>query len=249
MTHLSGPPAGIAVVTGGAAGLGAVFVERLLDSGHDVAVLDLRGGDGLSTAHSGRRTLHVRGSVTDTGDVDQFARRVRAELGRPRVLINNVGVSPYRSFAEESVSGLRHVLEVNLESTFAVTQVFLDDLVRVPDARVVNMSSSVVWDAESRNMVAYATAKAAVVGLTRALATELGEHDITVNCLAPGIVRTPDTAARVPEEKLETYRRRQSVPRIAGPESLASTVDYLVSRESGHLTGQVLGVNGGRVWV
>jgi 3-oxoacyl-[acyl-carrier protein] reductase/(S)-1-phenylethanol dehydrogenase len=246
----SEPDPGVAVVTGGADGIGAMMVRRLLRSGHDVAVLDLDCPDGAAdTAEEGRRTVYTRGSVTDPAAVVGFAAGVRAELGPARVLVNNVGASPYRSFSEETTAGLREVLEVNVASAFAVTKAFLDDLSDVPDARVVNMSSSVVWDAESRNMVAYATAKAGIVGLTRALATELGARDITVNCIAPGIVRTPDTADRVSEEKLAVHRQRQAVPRIAEPESLGSSLDYLVSRESGHVTGLVLGVNGGRVWV
>jgi len=236
----------VAVVTGGASGLGAVFTRTLIDSGHAVAVLDL--GSGMGAADRRAAALYHVGDATNPDDIAAFAARVRAELGRPRVLVNNVGASPHRTFAQESLAGWRAVMAMNVESAVLMTQELLADLMAEPNARIVNLSSSVLWDAESHGMVAYGAAKGAILGLTRALATELGEHDITVNAIAPGIVRTPDTA-RVPEENLEIYRNRQAIPRIAVPEDLASTLDYLVDPRSGHVTGVVVGVNGGRVWL
>jgi NAD(P)-dependent dehydrogenase (short-subunit alcohol dehydrogenase family) len=245
------PVNGVAVVTGGAAGLGAAFVAALLGDGHDVAVLDLAASGTPDTAEpspAGGRTLTVAGDATDPDALEAFADRVRSELGPPRVLVNNVGFSPYRPFADETLDGWRRVMALNVESTVLATQTFLPDLVSEPDARVVNLSSSVLWDSETRGMVAYTAAKGAVLGLTRALARELGDRDVTVNAIAPGIVRTPDTA-RVAEETLERYRLRQAVPRIAVPEDLTTALLYLVARGSGQVTGTVLGVNGGRVWV
>lgn len=238
---------GVAVVTGGAAGLGAAFTAALLGRGHDVAVLDLV-VDGFNAPSGGGRLLRYRGDATDPAVLADFADQVRAELGRPRVLVNNVGYSPYRSFAEETLDGWRTVMTRNVETTVLTTQTFLEDLIAEPDGRIVNLSSSVLWDAESRGMVAYAAAKGAVLGLTRALARELGDRDVTVNAIAPGIVRSPDTE-RVEPETFERYRQRQAVPRIADPEDLVTSLLYLVDRGSGQVTGSVLGVNGGRVWV
>jgi NAD(P)-dependent dehydrogenase (short-subunit alcohol dehydrogenase family) len=239
---------GVAVVSGGAAGLGAVFVRTLRSMGHDVALLDLTSVPETSEPNFPGRLIACKGDAADPGDVSAFADTVRTQLGRPRVLVNCVGSSPYRGFAEETLDGWRTVMAVNVESAVLMTQAFLDDLRAVPDARVVNLASSVLWDAEIRGMAAYIAAKGAVVGLTRALAGELGESDVTVNAIAPGIVRTPGTK-RVSAGQLETYRRRQAVPRIASPEDMASTLEYLVSPRSRHVTGVVVGVNGGRVWL
>lgn len=240
MSYNSGD--GVAVVTGGAAGLGAAFVSSLQATGHRVAVLDLADNGGSDSV------LHHVGDATNPVDIKAFADRVRHELGRPRVLVNNVGASPYRTFAEETLEGWRRVMALNVESTVLMTQELLPDLIAEPDARIVNLTSSILWDPQNRGMVAYAAAKAAILGLTRSLASELGVHDVTVNAIAPGIVRTPDTA-RVSEDQLEKYRQRQVIPRIADPADLTSSLEYLVSRHSGQVTGTVLGVNGGRVWV
>ncbi|MCW2757899.1 MAG: short-chain dehydrogenase [Nocardioidaceae bacterium] len=252
MTHLSTLPEGngVAVVSGGAQGLGRAFVRRLAELGHDVAVLDLQDATEIAAEMHGlgRRFLVMRGDAADPRVVDEFARDVREGLGPPRVLVNNVGISPYRAFSDETLDSWHEVLRVNLDSAFLLTRAFLPDLCTTGSGRVVNLTSSVVWDAATRDMVAYATSKAAIVGLTRALATELGPAGVTVNAIAPGIVLTPDIQARVPEEKLAAYRDRQAIKELAGPDDLTAALGFLVSPGAQQVTGVVLPVNGGRVW-
>jgi NAD(P)-dependent dehydrogenase (short-subunit alcohol dehydrogenase family) len=240
----------VAVVTGGAQGLGRMFARTLAALGHDVAVLDLLATDDAATdvRAAGRRFVGCVGDAADPHAVTAFADRVRSELGGPRVLVNNVGISPYRAFGDETLESWHRVLRVNLDSAFLLTQAFLPDLRACGHGRIVNLTSSVVWDAAARDMVTYATTKAAIVGLTRGLATELGPDGITVNCIAPGIVLTPDIEGRVPESKLEGYRERQAIKRLARPEDLAATLRYLVDEQAQLVTGTVQPVNGGRVW-
>lgn len=242
------PP--VAVVTGGAQGLGRTFTRTLAELGHDVAVLDLLDPSRVEAdvVAAGRRFTAVRGDAADPATVADLAAAVRAELGPVRVLVNNVGISPYRPFADETLDSWRTVLRVNLDSAFLATQAFLDDLRSDGHGRIVNLTSSVVWDAAARDMVTYATTKAAIVGLTRALATELGPDGVTVNCIAPGIVLTPDIEGRVADEKLEAYRDRQAIKQLARPEDLAATLRYLVGADAQLVTGTVQPVNGGRVW-
>jgi NAD(P)-dependent dehydrogenase (short-subunit alcohol dehydrogenase family) len=240
----------VAVVTGGAQGLGRTFARTLAALGHDVAVLDLIDTAEVEAevAAAGRRFLGTRGDAADANTVADFATSVRETLGAPRVLVNNVGISPYRPFAEETLESWHTVLRINLDSAFLVTQAFLPDLRADGRGRIVNLTSSVVWDAAARDMVAYETTKAAIVGLTRGLATELGPDGVTVNAIAPGIVLTPDIENRVPEERLAAYRDRQAVKQLARPDDLAATLRYLVAKDAQLVTGTVQAVNGGRVW-
>lgn len=241
---------GTAIVTGGAAGLGQAFAIALAGAGHDIAILDLDPAAETSAAieERGGRVLSRVGDAADPETVAGFGTAVRASgLAPVRVLVNNAGISPYATFEETSLDLWHRILRVNLDSMFAMCQEFLPDLRAHGAGRIVNLSSSVVWDAQARNMSAYATSKAAIMGFTRALAGEVGDSGITVNCIAPGIVLTPDIRSRVPADRLETYRGRQAVPVIAEPDDLTSTLLYLVDEGSGLVTGATMPVNGGRV--
>ena len=136
---------------------------------------------------------------------------------------------------------------MNLDSMFLVTSEFVSDLRNHGHGRIVNLASSVCWDAQARDMSAYITSKMAVVGFTRALASELGASHITVNAIAPGITLTPDILSRVPAERLEVYRQRQAIPRLADPDDIAAALLFLISESASQVTGTVVPVNGGRV--
>lgn len=246
---LSGITRGTAVVTGGAQGLGRVFAEALAESGHAVAILDVLNCDSTLKAisDSGGTAIAALGDASDVADVDAFHSLVSNNLPTVRVLVNNAGISPYAPFAETLLADWHRIMRVNLDSAFLLTQAFLNDLIASRAGRVVNLTSSVVWDLQVKSMTAYATSKAGIVGLTRALASELGIHNVTVNCIAPGIVLTSDIIERVSTARLEDYRDRQSVKTLALPSDLVSALDFLVSEKSGQVTGTVLPVNGGRV--
>lgn len=240
-----------AVVTGGAAGLGAAFARRLAELGHDVAVCDLEAPDATVAAVRalGRRAYGHAGDVSRPDDVEAFAAGAREALGPVGVLVNNVGISPYTPFAELSLDEWRRVMAVNLDSLFLVTRAFLGDMREAGWGRVVNLTSSLAWDAQGRDVVPYATSKMGVLGFTRALAGEVGADGVTVNAICPGIVRTPVLDERLPAERWDVYRERQAIKRIAEPEDLLAALTMLVSEEAGQITGVNLPVNGGRVWL
>lgn len=245
----SGTTRGTAVVTGGARGLGRAFAEALAADGHAVAILDLSDAEETVSAITARGgvALAAHGDAADPKDVQDFQQLVADRLPGVRVLVNNAGVSPYLPFESTTLDDWHRIMRVNLDSAYLLTRAFLDDLIASAAGRVVNLTSSIVWDLQARNMSAYATSKAGVVGLTRALAGELGVHSITVNCIAPGIVLTEDIEERVAAERLEEYRNRQSIKRLAHAADLVSALEFLISERSGQVTGTVVPVNGGRV--
>lgn len=240
-----------AVVTGAASGLGQVFAEHLAATGHDVAVCDLV--DCTETverirAH-GRRAVAEIADVSVPEDVTRFADAVHAELGPIGVLINNVGISPYNRFLDITLEEWRTVMRVNLDSLLLVTQAFLPDMIDAGAGRIICMTSSVVWDPKTIAMSHYTASKGGVWAFARALAGEVGEHGVTVNCIAPGLIRTPLLAERIPPEQWEEDRQRQLVPRTLVPEDLLAALDFLVSDAASAVTGVTVPVNGGRVFL
>jgi 2-hydroxycyclohexanecarboxyl-CoA dehydrogenase len=240
-----------AVVTGAASGLGQAMAERLAATGHDVAVCDLvpctETVDRIRA--QGRRAAQAVADVSSPEQVAAFAERTHAELGPVGVLVNNVGISPYRPFLEIELDEWRSVMRVNLDSLLLVTQAFLPDMVDAGAGRIVCLTSSVVWDPQSTHMTHYATSKGGVWAFARSLAGEFGPHGVTVNALAPGLVQTPVLRERVPEQRWEDVAARQAVRRTLVPEDLLAALDFLVSDAAGGVTGTTVPVNGGRVWL
>ena len=229
-----------AVVTGGASGIGRAVAERLRNDGFRVAVLDLTPtDDGLG---------HVA-DVTDRAQVDSAISAVREEFGPILVLVNAAGVEGFKKFSSMSFQEWSKVIDVNLNGVFHTIQAVLPDMVEEGWGRIVNISSSSTHSGQPF-MAHYVAAKSAVNGLTKSLALEYGPSGITVNAVPPGFIDTP--MLRSAEERhllggtVEDHINRTPVRRVGRPEDIAAACAFFVSEEAGYITGQILGVNGGR---
>ena len=229
-----------AVVTGGGSGIGLAIAERLLADGHQVATLDLNpGGKGLA----------LEADVTDRAQVDRALAVVAERLGPAAILVNAAGLDGFKRFADLSFEAWQRVIDVNLNGVFHCIQAVLPDMLEAGWGRIVNISSSSTHSGQPF-MAHYVAAKSAVNGLTKALALELGPAGITVNAVPPGFIDTP-MLRRSAERgllggRIEDHIQRTPVRRVGRPEDIAAMCAFLVSEEAGYITGQIIGVNGGR---
>jgi 3-oxoacyl-[acyl-carrier protein] reductase len=228
-----------AIVTGAASGIGAAAVARLIADGVAVLAVDVT-GDGLKGTH----TL-----VADLGDATSFAtiaEAARANLGGLDILINNAGVCPASSFDEMTEAMWDHALSINVTAAMKLTRAVLPMLCTSSAARVIN-TGSILSRYGDAGLVAYATSKHAILGLTRALAAELGPQGITVNCVQPGAIATGMTRPmfETNPESLAYYAGRSVLGRIGQPEDIADVMAFLASDDSRFITGQGILVDGG----
>ncbi len=238
----------LAVVTGGSAGIGQAFAQRLARDGFDVAVADLSPADDTLrlTKEEGRRGYAGQCDVSSPDSVQRFAAGVLAEFGRVDVLVNNAGIYPATPFLDMDWAEWRRVLDVNLHSVFHFGKAFLPGMVERGWGRVVSVSST-TFHSGIPNNTHYTASKGAVIGFTRSLASEVGRHGVTVNTIAPGLVRTGTTEAGPQAALFDLLAQQQAIPRTEEPADLVGALSFLVSDGAGFVTGQTLCVDGG--WV
>lgn len=236
-----------ALVTGAAQGLGQEFAVALAARGHRVAGLDL-----VAQPETAERVLdyvELIGDVTDEAQIQGALERVIDRFGALHVLVNNAGVYPACPFEETTPEEWRRVMRVNLEAPFLLARAVLPYLKAAGWGRIVNITSAAVLTAPP-TMVPYVASKMGLIGFTRSLAAALGPYDITVNAIAPSMVRTATAERTVGADGgFEYIRGRQAVPRTQQPSDLVSTLLYVVDEGSGFLTGQTLNVSGGSAYL
>ncbi len=229
-----------AVVTGGASGIGHAVAERLRSDGFQVAVID------LSPTDDG---FGYVADVTDRTQVDTAVAAIREKFGPILVLVNAAGVEGFQKFSKMTFPEWSKVIDVNLNGVFHTIQSVLPDMVEAGWGRIVNISSSSTHSGQPF-MAHYVAAKSAVNGLTKSLALEYGPSGITVNAVPPGFVDTPMLRSAESRHLLggtvEDHINRTPVRRVGRPEDIAAACAFFVSDEASYITGQILGVNGGR---
>jgi NAD(P)-dependent dehydrogenase (short-subunit alcohol dehydrogenase family) len=242
-----------AIITGGASGIGLAVGERLAGDGCAVAIFDCNieaaEAAALGIAGSGGRAAGYPVDVSRRDQIDAAVARVRQDLGAATILVNCAGLEGFAPFSEITLEKWNRILEVNLTGTFQCCQAVVPDMLDAGWGRIVNISSSSAQGGEPL-MTHYVAAKAGVIGFTKALALELAPKGITVNTIPPGFIDTP--MLRSSERRgllgkgVEHHVARTPVRRVGRPEDVAAMCAFLVRDEAGYVTGQVLGVNGGR---
>lgn len=232
---------GVALVTGGASGMGLATVERLARDGFSVAMVDR---DRALAEREAQRLqamgLAVQAHVLDLTD-EAAVRALVDQLSPVQVLVNNAGIFDERKFDVVSSVDFRRAYEVNLIAAATLTQAVSQQM---PDGgRIVNIASRAYLGA--RNHPHYVASKAALVGYTRASAMELAPRGILVNAIAPGLIDTPILRALTPE-RLAAQLALQPTGKAGQPEDIAQAVSFFASAQTGFITGQVLFVDGGK---
>jgi NAD(P)-dependent dehydrogenase (short-subunit alcohol dehydrogenase family) len=243
----------IAAVTGGASGIGLAIAERLARDGLAIAVLDLdadAAGAAAAKIRAGGGTAQpVAVDVSDRASVDRAVEEVHGGFGPITVLVNSAGKDGFDRFLKIDAATWDRIIAVNLTGTFHCCQAVVPDMIGAGWGRIVNISSSSAQGGQPF-MSHYVASKAGVIGLTKAMALELGPQGITVNTIPPGFIDTPMLRAAEAKgflgEGVAAAEARTPVRRVGRPEDIAAATSFLVSDEAGYITGQIIGVNGGR---
>lgn len=237
----------IAVVTGAASGMGRGIALKLAEDGACVALLDVQDITAVrdEILAAGGDAFVLRCDVTQDADIAAAQQAVVERCGRIDILVNNAGIlSGGKPWFEHSREDMDRFLQVNFMGYFLITKAFYPLLKNSTAGRVINVASRTYFLANPGQM-AYVASKGAVMGMTRVLAGELGEENITVNAVAPGMIATAGTLAHSKDDAFDRVMQNQARKKRGRPEHLASLVAYLASDEAEMITGQMMLCDGG----
>ena len=242
----------VAVVTGGASGIGLGVARRFVADGHRVALFDLKGADAAAAdlvpaGAAGPDVIGVEVDVADRASVDAGFARVRAELGPVEILVTSAGIEAFQPLGDISADSWDRIIAVNLTGTFSCVQAAVPDMLAAGWGRIVTIASSSAQSG-APHMAHYSASKGGVISLTKSLAVELARKGITANSIAPSLVDTP--MARAAEAAgdfpgVDVVAPMVPLGRAGTPDDIAAACSFLCSERGGYITGQLIGVNGG----
>ncbi len=247
----------VAIVTGGGRGIGRAYTERFLREGASVVVADVDEDNARKTVDEFKSLgslEFVRCDVSDATSTEDCARAAVDAYGRIDVLVNNAALYGDWDMADQSYEYLKRVFDVNLHGVWLMTRAVAPQMTTQESGRIINQSSGAAYNYSSRptdeftglSAFNYGQTKWGVVGLTKFSAAQLGRWNITVNCIAPGVIDTEATQNIVPLSIIETLAKQQCVPGVLNAEDLTGAAVYFASDEARFITGQVLVIDGGK---
>lgn len=232
-----------ALITGGSRGIGAAAARAFARAGFRVAFLYRRDDAAAQAVARETGAEALRCDVSDPCRVRSACAEAERLLGHIDALVNNAGIAQQKLLTDVTDEDWRRMLDVNLSGAFYVTRAVLPGMIRRRQGRIVNVSS--IWGQVGASCEAhYSAAKAGLIGLTRALAKEVGPSGVTVNCICPGVIQTDMLAGFTPQD-LDALAQETPLCRLGTAEDVAHAILWLCREEAAFVTGQVVGVGGG----
>ena len=233
----------IAIVTGGAQGIGKAISTRLAQEGASVAIFDLKADAGEATAKE-LKGLFLKTDCTNQTQVNENVAKVVKQFGKVDILVNNIGWALPTFFIEEDATYWDKVLAVNSKTQLFVTHAVLQDMKNRKGGKIINISSDAGRVGQMQGVV-YSLCKAGVIGFTKGLAREVARYEISVNCICPGPTDTQLYEEAITPKIKAAFSQIIPFKRIAKPEEIAAGVAFFASPDADYVTGQVLSVSGG----